>query len=77
MHDLVWFATRPAIATDGITRLLRVVCSGSTLTCVAGVQSVDDAELWITWHRQLPDSPYIDLGRLHGVIWYPLGSTVV
>lgn len=77
MHDLVWFATRPAVAVDGVTRLLRVMCAGGLLTCEAGVSSIEDAELWIGWHREFPEVPATELARQHGRLWLALGSVAM
>lgn len=74
MHDLIWFATRPSIAIDGITRLLKVVCLGGLPTCVAGVQSIDEADLWIGWHRADPTQTAVALAAAHGYAWYALSN---
>lgn len=72
MHDLIWFSTTPSIAVDGTTRLLKVVCIGGTSTCVAGVRSIDEADLWIGWHRDNPTQPATALAAAHGYAWYQL-----
>jgi hypothetical protein len=73
MHDLVWFSTRPAIAVDGSTRLFKVVCLGGLPTCQAGVRSIDEADLWIGWHRDDPTQTATILAAAHGYGWLDLG----
>lgn len=73
-HDLVWDATRPALAQDGTTRLLKVVCLGGTPTCTAGVTSIEDADLWVSWHREDPTQPATALAARHGRVWYQLAG---
>lgn len=72
MHDLVWDMSRMGLAVDGTTRLLKVFCLGGLPTCVAGVRSLDEAELWIGWHRGNPYAPATLLAAQYGYIFYPL-----
>lgn len=72
MHDLVWDAIRVGLAVDGNTRLLKVTCLGGLPTCVAGVRSLEEAELWIGWHRGDPYAPATVLAAQHGYAFYPL-----
>jgi len=74
MHDLVWFSSRPSIARDGITRLLRVVCLGGLPTCQAGVQSIAEADLWIGWHRDAPEQTASALAAAHNYAWLELSD---
>lgn len=74
MHDLVWFSTMPALATDGATRLLKVVCLGGLPTCKAGVRSIDEADLWIGWHREDPTQSSTALAAAHGYGWFELSA---
>lgn len=74
MHDLIWFSTRPSIATDGSTRLLKVICLGGLPTCVGGVQSIAEADLWIGWHRDDPTQTSSALAAAHGYSWLDLAD---
>lgn len=74
MHDLVWFASTPALAIDGQTRLLKVVCIGGLPTCKAGVRSIDEADLWIGWHRDDPTQTATALAAARSYAWLALAD---